>query len=175
MNYFSNFPVVPYTYRTEDGAPYDVLVSRITSRTKLAQRLQQVQVSLYDYIIADDERPDTVSMKLYNTVSYTWIILVVNNILSLYDWPLTETEMASYLRSKYGSLAAAREGTPYYSTIDGDQVDAITYTELTPTRRGAIQTPYEYEVSLNEAKRRIKVVSALAAPQIANTLRELYR
>ena len=175
MNYFSNFPVVPYTYKTEDGVPYDVLISRITSRAKLAQRLQQVQVALYDYIIADEERPDTVSMKLYGTVNYTWIILVLNNILSLYDWPLSEEEMVNYLRSKYGSLAAARQGTPYYYTVEGDRVDATTYDTLPTTRQGAILTPYEYEVSLNEAKRRIKVVPSLAAPQIANTLRELYR
>ena len=75
MEYFKYLPLTVYTYTDTNNTTYDVVIRDITARAKIAAQLQQTQVALYDYIIGDEQRPDTVSQLLYKTPNYTWIIL----------------------------------------------------------------------------------------------------
>lgn len=175
MDYFKHLPLTTYGYTSPTGEAYDLIVRDITAHAKIVERLKQTQVLLYDYIIADEERPDTVSVRLYGTPTFTWTILLVNNIQSLYDWPLSTDEMTDYLISKYGSLANARSGTRYYYTVEQDRVDQTTYDALPAARKGDVLTPYEYELQENDRKRRIKVIPAPLIYQVVGTFRTLFR
>ena len=176
MEYFKYLPVTAYTYVDVNNTPYDIAIRDITARAKIAARLRQTQVALYDYIVGDEQRPDTVSQILYKTPNYTWIVLLVANIFSLYDWPLSNREMAEYLITKYGSIQKAQTSTPgFYYTIEGDRVDATTYGLLSLNRRGPSLTPYEQEIQDNERKRRIKIVPPAFVPQLAADFRTLFR
>ena len=175
MEYFKYLPLTVYTYTDTNNTTYDVVIRDITARAKIAARLQQTQVALYDYIIGDEQRPDTVSQLLYKTPNYTWIILLVANIFNLYDWPLSNDEMVDYLISKYGSIENAQTGSRYYYTIEGDRVDATTYGLLPVARRGVMLSPYEQEIQDNDQKRRIKVVPPALIHQVAADFRTLFR
>lgn len=172
MQFFRFFQFT--TYDIANTATTTVLTD-ITQHARIAERLRQYESSFYEYVIQEGERPDTIAEKLYGSVDYTWVILIVNNILSLYDWPLTYSEFNAYLTSKYGSIQAAEAGIKTYYTIDGIQVDAITYNILPPNRRGDIRTPYDEEVALNDAKRRIKVVRQGFISGLANSIRTLFQ
>jgi hypothetical protein len=152
-----------------------VTLTDITLRSKITERLNQFTSAMYDYVIADGERPDIVAENVYGSASYTWIVLLVNNIMSLYDWPLTTDEFDAYVTSKYGSLSAAKNGTPIYYTVEGDRVDVVTYFTLPSVRRGTVLTPYEQELADNEKKRRIRVIRAQFLPQVYTSLRTLFR
>ena len=102
-------------------------------------------------------------------------MLLVANIFSLYDWPLSNDEMADYLTSKYGSIDKARTGMKYYYTKDGDRVDATTYGLLPVARRGVSLTPYEQEIVDNDRKRRIKIVPPGLVHGVAADFRTLFR
>jgi predicted nuclease of predicted toxin-antitoxin system len=40
------------------------------------------------YVVQNGERPDIVSFKLYDSPKYEYLLLLVNNIVSIYDdWP----------------------------------------------------------------------------------------
>lgn len=171
MNYFRYLQNTPYTF-SDIGVTVDL--TDITQRAKIAARLRQFTTAMYDYIIPEDDRPDTVAVKLYGDAKYTWIVLLANNIMSLYDWPLTNEEMFDYLTSKYGSIDAARSGTRIYYTSQGDRVDAITYSQLPVAKRGTILTPYEQEIQDNEAKRRIRVVLPRFLGSIEQSVKTLY-
>lgn len=156
MNFFKHFPRVQYTFQLDDTNVVMDITSP-TTRIKLMERLKQNITVLYDYVIQDTDRPDTVATQLYGSPGHTWVILLVNNIFSLYDWPLTEAEFNCYIADKYGSIQAAT--TQYiYTTVDGYRVDATTWAALDVSDRGDTQTVYDWEVTLNEAKRRIKVI-----------------
>lgn len=174
MDFFKYYRTAEYTF-TDDATTVSVTLTDITLRSKIAERLNQYTSAMYDYVIADGERPDVVAENVYGSPSYTWIILLVNNILSLYDWPLSTEEFTNYIISKYGSVAAAESGTPFYYTVEGDRVDAATYLLLPSARRGTVYTPYEQELADNEAKRRIRVIRAQFLPQIYTALRTLFR
>jgi hypothetical protein len=175
MNYFQYQDITPYEYLSPEGVPQLRAIVNITERAKIAERLRQYTTVMYDYVIADGERPDSVATRVYGDPKYTWVVLLVNNIMSLYDWPLSYEEFESYIIAKYGSIQAANEGTRTYFRADGVQVDALTYDSLLPEDQGEIRTPLEQETLDNEAKRRIKVIAAQFLPGIDQAIKTLYR
>ena len=183
MDYFQYQSVVPYTFTT-GGVTTTMSIVNITQRAKIAERLRQHTTTMHDYVIGEGERPDTVALKLYGDVKYTWVVLLMNNIISLYDWPMTNSEFEPYLIGKYGRLSdsqnqgtrtdAAWSAAKFYYTTEGDRVDATTYAGL-GTRQGTTNTPYTQEVEDNDTRRTIKVVSRRFLPGILTTLKTLYK
>ena len=183
MDYFQYQSVVPYMFTT-GGVTTTMSIVNITQRAKIAERLRQHTTTMHEYVIGEGERPDTVAQKLYGNVKYTWIVLLMNNIVSLYDWPMTNSEFELYLIGKYGSLTnsqnqgtrtdAAWSAAKFYYTTEGDRVDATTYAGL-GTRQGITNTPYTQEVEDNDTRRTIKVVSRQFLPGILSTLKTLYK
>ena len=183
MDYFQYQSVVPYTFTT-GGVTTTMSIVNITQRAKIAERLRQHTTTMHDYVIKDGERPDTVALKLYGDVKYTWVVLLMNNIMTLYDWPMTNSEFELYIIGKYGSLPdsqnkgtrtdAAWSAAKFYYTTEGDRVDATTYASL-GTRQGITNTPYTQEVEDNDSRRTIKVVSRQFLPGILSALKTLYK
>ena len=183
MSYFQYQSIVPYTFTT-GGVTTTMSIVNITQRAKIAERLRQHTTTMHDYVIGEGERPDTVAQKVYGDVKYTWVVLLINNIMSLYDWPMTNTEFELYLIGKYGSLSdsqnqgtrtdAAWSAAKFYYTTEGDRVDATTYASL-GTRQGITNTPYTQEVADNDTRRTIKVVSKEFLPGILTALKTLYK
>jgi hypothetical protein len=169
MKFFQYQSLTPYQFDTSV-----VQIVDITQRARIAERLSQYTTAMYEYEILEEERPDIVANKLYGSVGYTWLVLLLNNIMSLYDWPLNTADFTAYIISKYGSIAAAESGTPIYFTVEGDRVDASTYTALPSARKGTVLTPYEFELQQNDAKRRIRVIRREFLPLIARTIQTLY-
>jgi hypothetical protein len=154
MNYFRHFPTVTYTF---DGG--STQITNFTERAKIQERIRTNITVFYDYVIQDGMRPDSVSQALYGSPNYTWIILLVNNIFSLYDWPLNSEEFAAYIVEKYGSLAKA-QACLVYTTVDGFMVDVTTYNALPVSQQGVVKSLYDQEFERNEVKRHIRVVPA---------------
>lgn len=208
MNFFQYQALTPYTFVGESGTSYTLSITNLTQHAVLRARLQQVLQVLYDYSVQDGERPDTVATKVYGDPKYTWLVLMLNNIFSLYDWPLTNDEFAQYMAAKYGTLALSQAVTTdefYYFNADGVQVtstayaaldavdrgsvlparycftstgeriDATSYDALAAALQGGSMTPYDYENTQNETKRRIKVISTEFLPAIDRELKTLYR
>jgi len=183
MDYFQYQSVVPYTFTTGDVTTTMSIVN-ITQRARIAERLRQHTTTMHDYVIGEGDRPDTVALKLYGDVKYTWVVLLMNNIVSLYDWPMMNSEFELYLIGKYGSLSdsqnqgtrtdAAWSAAKFYYTTEGDRVDATTYAGL-GARQGTTNTPYTQEVEDNDARRTIKVTSKRFLPGILSILKTLYK
>ena len=183
MDYFQYQSIVLYTFTT-GGVTTTMSIVNITQRAKIAERLRQHTTTMHDYVIEEGERPDTVAQKVYGNVKYTWVVLLMNNIISLYDWPMTNSEFELYLIGKYGSLSnsqnqgtrtdAAGSAAKFYYTTEGDRVDATTYAGL-GTRQGITNTPYTQEVEDNDTRRTIKVVSMEFLPSILSALKTLYK
>ena len=174
MDFFKYYRRTPYTFDV-DGDTFQVNLTNVTQRAKIVERLRQYTSAMYEYVIQDGERPDIVAQRLYGSPSYTWVVLLSNNIFSLYDWPLSSQEFEDYLISKYGSIQHARDGARTYYTVEGDRVDETTYDALPEARQGNVLTPYEQEVQDNEAKRRIKVIRGAFLPQIFTALKTLFK
>ena len=184
MNFFQHQETVPYVFGATRDTKFQSTITNITQRARIVERLRQHTAIMHEYEISDGDRPDTVAHRVYGDVKYTWVVLLVNNIMSLYDWPMTSGEFESYLIGKYGSVSlsqnqgtrtdAAWSAAKFYYTTEGDRVDATTYAGL-GTRQGITNTPYTQEVEDNEGRRTIKVVSRRFLPGMESALKTLYK
>ena len=131
--------------------------------------------TFYEHSIEDGERPDILADKLYGNSDYAWIILLFNDIIDpMYEWPLFGQDFINYITAKYDSVTAANvEIHAYYkilyqgfTRIDRSviktkkvEVDLTTYNSLSPNDR-SIETAYEYEVELNDNRRKIRILNS---------------
>jgi hypothetical protein len=167
MKFFRNYPLV--------GVEFPGGVMQMTNTTvhvRLIEKLKKNITVLHDYAIQDGERPDTVSQNLYGTTEYTWVILVLNGIFSLFDWPLQPDEFNNYIIERYGSVAAATTSFIYF-TSDGFRVDFDTWNSLDVSQRQDPMTNYDDELNQNELKRRIKVVPSDFVTALAQELKNI--
>ena len=129
----------------------------------------------YPYYVREGERPDIVSFNTYGTVAYSYLILLVNDIVDpLFDWPLPSRQFENYIIEQYGSVSAAQSTNKYYyQTVRAEVaktgiservpeykiiVDQTTYNSLDSSVRSA-QNVYDYEVEQNDNKREIKLIN----------------
>lgn len=96
--YFRNFPIVKYAFG--DNEP-EVYFQKLSSMIDLFDIAKQ-DISYYTtQTILDNERPDTLSYKLYNTVDYYWTFFLMNDNLRESGWPLTIDREREIIEERY--------------------------------------------------------------------------
>lgn len=100
--YFSIFPTTQYPYYNKDEQRLTKSVRDITKRVKFLEYVKRFKTNFYDYTIADGERPDTLSDRLYDSPTYHWVLYLINDILNpYYSWPMTNEELNRHVSEKY--------------------------------------------------------------------------
>lgn len=96
--YFENFDIVSYRFGNDESP---ALMQNLSSYVDLVDQLKS-NVSFYeDYTIKSNERPDTVSFKLYDTPEYYWTFFLMNDKLRESGWPLNREDIQSIARERY--------------------------------------------------------------------------
>ena len=190
MAYFSNIPNLLYLKYTQN--PFDgqwLEIKNIFSRIKVVNDEIGSVTVFDDYFIADGDRPDTISYEMYDDPNYDWTILLINNMISLYnDWPKSKHSLDEYVNYKYQNI----EDIHHYEAIEqtykgnivvsgGMKVDE-SYQYVTPegltltkaqSRTGV--TNYTYEIDVNEKKREINLIKPELIPQFNQMFKEKMR
>lgn len=83
--YFRNFPLVKYSFGDNEPEVYFQKVSSFIDLFDVAR--QDVSFHIKQ-TISDNERPDTLSYKLYGTSDYYWTFFLMNDNLRESGWPL---------------------------------------------------------------------------------------
>ena len=148
--YFENFPKFAYDFDI-NGERKVLIVSDITRNVRFRKDILS-NVTLYDeYDIKEGETPEIIAEKLYGNSQYHWIIMLVNDRYDyIKDFPLTYTALTQYITDKYG--VDNELDTHHYENSMGFVVNSDD-----PDAESVSNTAYEEK--LNEAKRRIKVIS----------------
>ena len=186
-NYFSYFPSVEHDLK-QNGT--FVTVSNILKRFKIHDDVRDLTEIFYPYQLQDGDRPDVVAEKYYGNANYAWLVLFSNNIVDpVKEWPLYGTDFRNYLVTKYGSIESANTTvkkrykvlSAAFRKIDGTvipkrrlEIDETTYNTLSEADR-ELQTAYEYEVEVNDDKRKIHLLDSsylsVITDQVENILR----
>jgi hypothetical protein len=137
--YFSQFP---YGF-LEVSKKEKILVADIIRAVQKGGGFKGLSdIYLPPYRIMDNESPELISLKFYDSVAYGWIIQILNEKFDRYDdFPVSDTVLVDYCTQKYGNP----NGIHHYVDGDGRIVDAFS--------GGYPVTNYEYESDLNEKKR----------------------
>ena len=126
--YFSHLPNINYVSRTTDRSSNDefIPVKNLFKRGKLRDDLASVFTAFNDYVIGEDIRPEMIALELYGDPRLDWILLTVNNIISVRDeWPLGTDDFRNFLLDKYGSDEKLAEVHHYETTYMLDNYSRI--------------------------------------------------
>tara|TARA_R110000851_G_scaffold113291_2_gene237835 strand:- start:234 stop:809 length:576 start_codon:yes stop_codon:yes gene_type:complete len=171
-NYFSYFPTVKHSLK-DNGSTVEVtnILKRFAFRDSVGGDVD----NFYEHSIEEGDRPDILADKLYGNSNYAWIILLFNDMVDpIYEWPLFGQDFTNFITAKYGSVTAANEKVQAYykilyqgfTRIDSQvvktkkvEVDLTTYNSLGSNDK-SFDTAYEYEVELNDNRRKIRVLNS---------------
>lgn len=169
MDYFKRFPK---TFYSRDNYTDDFeFVTNIMVRIKLFDTVLDDASAFYKYTIADGERPDTVAHKYYGDSKYAWVINLTNNYIDpLFEWPLQEEEFEAYIKSEYGSVAAAKSDIRYYFKTINNRKFIVDSTQS----YDSFQDSYDFEVEENEKRREIKILDRIYIPQLEIELKSIF-
>jgi hypothetical protein len=167
MSIYTYFPKINYKIDEYDS----LRAIDITSAIKIKDYLKSYRGILFTpYIVKNGDRPDIVSNKLYGNPNYDWIILIANDMYSVYDdWPKNSFDLDTFIIEKYGSIASALSTVKYYYNSSLDIIDETTYTNLALDARRS-ETQHEYELRVNSNKSKIKVVKGSLITAITSDL-----
>ena len=163
MSIFTYYPKI--AYKVDDYNYLKAIDINVVSKLK-DYITQYRSIGYTPYVVDDGESPDYISYKFYGNPGYDWIIMLTNNVHSIYDdWPRNSDTFKQYIIDKYGSLQTAMSTTKYYYDADRNIIDVSEYT-LLPSNSRSLETDYEYELQLNVNKSRIKILN----PNMISTL-----
>ena len=97
-NYFRNFPKTSYFFGTEGEAN---IVENIAIYADVIDQIRDTATTYQKYNILPDERPDQVSMKLYDTPNYYWTFFLMNDHLREQGWPLSNSKLFEFATKTY--------------------------------------------------------------------------
>lgn len=202
MSFFENFTLVGYNITGEKPAKNNI-VTNILARVKMLESIKNETLVYYLYDVQDGDTPEIIASKYYDNPNRHWVVLLANNIVDpQYDWPLNAINFQEYINSKYGSYAIASTQIHHYEkvitktdsvtktiTTNKYEIDANTYANMASTDTQTynlkdgntvivvttknIVYAYDYENSLNESKRKIRIIDKKYVPQIENELSAL--
>jgi hypothetical protein len=159
MKFFRYFP------KTIDESSR--IIANLSKKLVLSANLTNAAAIYYSYRIKDGERLDVLSKQIYGNDQYHWVIAMINNMMDpRFDVPLKYDEFNQMLINKYGSVEIAMSQIHHYVDADGLIVDQYT-TPHTPVYS------YDYEESINESKRMIKLVRPEYISQFVEELKRV--
>jgi hypothetical protein len=167
--YFAKFPKFLYGF-TINGKTEFKIVKDISQNVRVKKEIL-ANVTLYDeYDIKDGETPEIISEKVYGSPLYHWVIMICNERFNYVDdFPLSQYELEKYIINKYGSSNAY--DTHHYIDSQGNIVDQNNINVYGVSTTPTPVSNYDYEESINESKRRIKLIS----PTLLNTILKTFK
>jgi hypothetical protein len=171
--YFQHYPQINYDITGAKPSKTKTVINLMLN-AKIKSIIKNDIINYFSYSIPESERPDITSFKIYGDVKYTWLIFLINEIYDpIFDWPLNSREFGNYIKNKYGTLAAAKNGVHHYEQIVRQrieatgtseaiplaclEVDVTTYDALDAADRNIVYC-YDWEITRNDAKREIKLI-----------------
>ena len=177
MKYFEKFPFINYPYygklteQVEDTTLIDFVTTiDLNVRFTIQNSITNNTNSFYTYNWQDGDTPDLVAYHYYGSHYYDWLVMISNNAFDwLYDLPMKQSVLESYIESKYEiDIIESFTTVLHYEDINGYIIDEKTYLETAGSSKKVYI--YDYEHEQNEYKREVKLVSRDYLQQIDREL-----
>ena len=106
-NFFQDFPKVDYRFGDNEQP---VRWQDLSVYIDAFDQVQEYGAFYMDYQIQNPERPDQVSMKLYNTPDYYWTFFLMNDHLREQGWPISNTLIYAQAQRYYPNICIVTNG-----------------------------------------------------------------
>ncbi len=169
--FFHKFPYVDYDIL---GNGEKQKIRNFFKRFDFRNKIRKYGSIYTKWIIRDEDTPQVIAHKLYNSTHYYWIVLMINQMLDpFFDFPMTELELLDYIDKKYG--VENRYALHHYESIDtGDIADlpsGIIVDEKYPFKKEI--SNHEYELKKNDNKRHILLLKPEYLEQVLQELESI--
>jgi hypothetical protein len=196
MQYFNTLPKIIYTKNRKS-----TIYTNLMARVSLYPQLLKDPSLYYQYDIQEGDTPEIIAEKYYGDSYRYWIVMFVNQLMDpIWDWPMSQQELLSYLKKKYGSEYAfysvvheyqkiltqldygtntttvtkvAIDQNTYDSLVEETKYYSLPTGDLTITTTKAAVSVYDYENELNESKRNIKILNSLYVNELELQFKKL--
>ena len=154
MSYFNQFSKILYDPAGDGSAK---LCTDIMSRVRLRSNMKKEIIMLDQYDVKENETPEIVADKHHGSPYYHWVIMLLNDISDVnHDWVKSTRQLQRYLQDKYTETQLAEAHHYELPQSSGDTSIKIQVPQ--GTSDATTVTNYEYEVALNESKRKIDLL-----------------
>jgi len=162
--YFKDIPNIYYKVNINNKEHLKILKD-ITYNIRLKKNLLDNISLYYDYDLVKGDTPEIIAHKIYGSTKFHWLIMLANEKYHwIKDFPLDDEILQQYIDDKYGET----QNDIRHYVLDGYIVSSNTIG-ATPV------TNYDYEASLNESKRRIKVIDPELLPIILKEMGKIFK
>ena len=108
--YFQHFPTVEYNGE---------IVTDITRRVKVAERLGRSTYAMLPLTVRDGETAEEVAYYYYGDTAYVWIVYHSNNIFDPYtQWPLSNEDLLSTFKKKHSKTVTFTSSASNVSVVN---------------------------------------------------------
>lgn len=165
--YFNDFDKILYNFVINGKEELKVMTD-ITRNVRVRKELLS-NITLFDmYTIQDGETPEIIAEKIYGRADYHWAILLANDRYDyLNDFPLRQITMEKVISDKYGE-EHIHDVHHYEAVINGK-----TFVVDSNVVGSSPITNSDYEITVNDSKRLIKIISPSLISKVAKELSDL--
>lgn len=149
---FRNYQTIQYTIGNKTVSLVDIFRNITFTNT-------ETSLAYDDYYLDDGETPEDVSVRLYGTTSYSWLVLMVNNIAHIKeDWYISTEEFKKQQEIDFGGDALYIPALP--DLQPGDILVKVTATAADNLTAQAIDTQnYRHISNFDPYFRKIRAIS----------------
>ena len=151
--FFNRFPYVDYDIL---GDGQQTKIKNFLKRFDFREKVRKFGSIYIKWIVRDEDTPQIIAHKLYNSTHYYWIVLMINRMGDpTFDFPMNEKELNEFVDKKYG--VENRRGFHHYESIETGAVGDLPEGIIVDKEYSAkvIIDNYEYELLLNDSRRHI--------------------
>ena len=154
MSYFSNFSTLMYDPKGDGSAK---LTTNILKRVRVRANMKKEIVMLDTYAVKENETPEIVADKHHGSTYYHWVVMILNDISDVnHDWVKSTRQLQKYVQTRYTDAQLSEVHHYEIAQSSGDTTIKIQVPQGT-TNATAVSN-YEYEIALNEQKRKIDLL-----------------
>ena len=160
--YFRQLPDFNYVNLDSNLSSEYTRVKNLFKRGELRSDIFVNLAFFNKYSIVGEESPDEVSLKLYDTEEFDWVILLANNIINVRDeWPLSNDSLYNYLIDVYGSEENLQK-IHHHETIE------VKYDSGRVVLRKGLRTEEMYSFTYYERSTQQNVTVSNASEAVSN-------
>lgn len=171
-------PVITYDNR---------LARNLMKSSKIVNNVVNSPLAFTAITLDDGESPEKVASEYYGSIFYSWIVLLSNSIMDVYnEWPKSYQQFTNYLIQKYGSVPASKERILFYKNPKyGFTINEATYSRYANSdfvdatikvdRTGwSPVTAFEHEEERNDNLRNIRLIQPKFVPLIQEEVERIF-
>jgi hypothetical protein len=160
--YFSNFPSTPYNvFNTTNITPQ--VVTNILARSTFLKEILENTAIYYEYVMKENDTPESIADKLYGSPTRHWIVLLFNQIINpFYDLPLTSEALTKYIENKYNQSIPDAQTTIHHYELKVTKT--LRYNGFVSSEEVNVYTVNEHEVDFSTGQ-----ITTRAVPGVADT------